>query len=71
MRLLGKLAIVTGATSGIGEATARALAKEFKPLTDMRASEQYRTQVAANLLQRFHAEVSHPDRPASVWSHVS
>jgi xanthine dehydrogenase small subunit len=50
---------------------ARALAKEFKPLTDMRASEQYRTQVAVNLLQRFHAEVSHPDRPASVWSHVS
>lgn len=28
MRLLGKLAIVTGATSGIGAATARALAKE-------------------------------------------
>lgn len=28
MRLLGKLAIVTGASSGIGEATARALAKE-------------------------------------------
>ena len=56
--------------AGVAKA-AWALAKEFKPLTDMRASEQYRTQVAANLLQRFHAEVSHPDRPASVWSHVS
>jgi xanthine dehydrogenase small subunit len=57
-------------TAGVAKA-ARALAKEFKPLTDMRASDHYRTQVAANLLQRFHAEVSHPDRPASVWSHVS
>jgi len=56
--------------AGVAKA-AWALAKEFKPLTDMRASEQYRTQVAANLLQRLHAEVSHPDRPASVWSHVS
>ena len=56
--------------AGVAKA-ARALAKEFTPLTDMRASEQYRTQVAANLLQRFHVEVSHPDRPASVWSHVS
>jgi xanthine dehydrogenase small subunit len=50
---------------------ARALDKEFKPLTDMRASDHYRTQVSANLLQRFHAEVSHPDQAVSVWSHVS
>jgi xanthine dehydrogenase small subunit len=50
---------------------ARALARDFQPLTDARASEQYRAQVAANLLRRFHAEVSHPDRPVSVWNHVS
>jgi len=56
--------------AGVAKA-ARALAKDFKPLTDMRASEHYRAQVAANLLQRFHAEVSHPDQPVSVWSHVS
>jgi len=56
--------------AGVAKA-ARALTKEFKPLTDMRASEHYRTQVAANLLQRFHADVSYPDRPVSVWRHVS
>ena len=50
---------------------ARALAKDFQPLTDMRASEHYRAQVAANLLQRLHAETSRPDQPVSVWSHVS
>jgi xanthine dehydrogenase small subunit len=56
--------------AGIAKA-ARALARDFQPLTDMRASAQYRAQVAANLLQRFQAEVSQPDRPLSVWSHVS
>jgi xanthine dehydrogenase small subunit len=64
---------LTGArwgTAAVGKA-ARALARDFQPLTDMRASEQYRAQVAANLLQRFHTEVSQPDRPVSVWSHVS
>jgi xanthine dehydrogenase small subunit len=63
---------LTGArwdAAGLAKA-ARALARDFQPLTDMRASEQYRTQVAANLVRRFHAEVSQPDRPASVWSHV-
>jgi xanthine dehydrogenase small subunit len=53
------------------EKAARVLAREFKPLTDVRASARYREQVAANLLQRFHADVSHPDRPVSVWRHVS
>ena len=63
---------LTGAqwdTAGVANA-ARALARDFRPLTDMRASVQYRSRVAANLLQRFYAEVSQPDRPASVWSHV-
>jgi xanthine dehydrogenase small subunit len=56
--------------AGVAKA-AQALAKDFKPLTDMRASDHYRAQVATNLLQRFHAEVSQPDQPVSVWSHVS
>jgi xanthine dehydrogenase small subunit len=54
---------------GVAKA-AHALAKDFQPLTDMRASAHYRAQVAANLLQRFQADVSHPDQPLSVWSHV-
>jgi xanthine dehydrogenase small subunit len=49
---------------------AQALAKDFRPITDMRASADYRTRVAANLLTRFHAEVS-GQRAASVWSHAS
>ena len=35
------------------EAAAGALADDFTPLTDMRASAAYRTEVAANLLRRF------------------
>jgi xanthine dehydrogenase small subunit len=42
------------------EATLRAgmaaLAQDFKPLTDMRASAAYRAQVAGNLLRRFWLE---------------
>jgi xanthine dehydrogenase small subunit len=50
---------------------AQALAADFQPLSDMRASANYRAQVATNLLRRFQAEVSQPDRPLSVWTHVS
>ncbi len=49
-----------------------ALADDFKPLTDMRASAGYRLQVAGNLLQRFWLETRATDAlPASatsVWS---
>ncbi|MGH8309270.1 MAG: xanthine dehydrogenase small subunit, partial [Steroidobacteraceae bacterium] len=48
---------------------AQALAKDFRPLTDMRASADYRARVAGNLLTRFHAEVSGRDG-TSVWSHA-
>jgi len=37
-----------------------ALAAEFTPLTDMRASQDYRRQVAANLLRKFHIETTAP-----------
>jgi xanthine dehydrogenase small subunit len=47
----------------------QALAKDFRPLSDMRASAEYRARVAGNLLTRFHAEVS--GRAATtVWSHA-
>ena len=49
-----------------------ALAEDFKPLTDMRASAAYRLQVAQNLLQRFWLETRRenplPVEATSVWS---
>ena len=49
-----------------------ALALDFAPLTDMRASAAYRTQVAQNLLQRFWLETRRtnplPIQATSVWS---
>jgi xanthine dehydrogenase small subunit len=48
---------------------AQALAKDFRPINDMRASADYRTRVAANLLTRFHADAS-GQRETSVWSHA-
>ncbi len=58
------------------EATMRAamaaLAEDFKPLTDMRASAGYRLQVAQNLLQRFWLETrpqdALPERAVSVFA---
>jgi xanthine dehydrogenase small subunit len=37
-----------------------ALAEDFTPISDMRASAAYRRQVAANLIERFHIECSEP-----------
>ena len=52
--------------------TLAALAEDFKPLTDMRASAAYRLQVAQNLLQRFWLETRRdsplPIAATSVWS---
>ena len=49
-----------------------ALAEDFKPLTDMRASADYRLQVAQNLLQRLWLETRSADplpiEATSVWS---
>jgi xanthine dehydrogenase small subunit len=44
------------------EAAMLALADDFQPLTDMRASNVYRLQAAGNLLKRFYLE--HSDEPA-------
>ena len=52
-----------------------ALAQDFKPLSDMRASADYRLQVAQNLLQRFWLETrtvdALPESAVSVWSRES
>ena len=54
------------------KAAQQALAEDYKPLTDMRASAGYRLQVAQNLLRRFWLETRAADPlPAdrlSVWS---
>jgi len=52
---------------------ARALAMDFKPLTDMRASQDYRAEVAGNLLERLYAESRQEvgARATSVWNHVA
>ena len=54
------------------QAAVAALAQDFAPLTDMRASAGYRLQVAGNLLQRLWLE-TRPDAPlaeaeVSVWA---
>jgi xanthine dehydrogenase small subunit len=57
--------------AGIDAAKA-ALAQDFQPLTDMRASADYRLQAARNLLQRFWLETRRenplPASALSVWS---
>ncbi len=48
---------------------AQSLAKDFQPITDMRASQDYRVRVARNLLQRFFAELSQSGRNIGVWNY--
>jgi xanthine dehydrogenase small subunit len=61
-------------TEGTLQAAQAALARDFTPLTDMRASAGYRAQVAQNLLRRFWLETRRTDPlPASalnVWRSV-
>lgn len=45
------------------EAAARAIAGDFQPMTDMRASAEYRATVARNLIRRFWLEQSEPGLP--------
>jgi xanthine dehydrogenase small subunit len=50
-------ALLAGGWGGAGiEAAAAALAADFEPLSDLRASRDYRLRGAANLLRRFHLE---------------
>jgi xanthine dehydrogenase small subunit len=43
------------------ERAVAALSGDFQPISDMRASADYRARVAGNLLRRLHAEITHPD----------
>jgi xanthine dehydrogenase small subunit len=40
------------------EAATAKFAEDFQPITDMRASKDYRLMVAQNLLRRFHLETT-------------
>ena len=48
------------------EAAIIALAEDYQPLTDMRATGPYRRRVAGNLLKRFHLETTGAN-PANIW----
>lgn len=48
-------------------AVASALAEEFTPLTDMRASAEYRRAVCQQLLERFYIESTEPDIPVNLY----
>ena len=52
------------------EAAARAVGDDFQPLTDMRASADYRRTVAANLFRRFWLEQSEPGLPVRLTQAV-
>jgi xanthine dehydrogenase small subunit len=62
-------------TQATAEAAAAALAKDFKPLSDMRASAAYRLRVAQNLFTRLWLETRDDaplaSREVSVWQAVS
>ncbi|MBM3358705.1 MAG: xanthine dehydrogenase small subunit [Betaproteobacteria bacterium] len=45
---------------------AEALALDFRPITDMRAGNGYRLQVAGNLLRRFYLEHRDPEAPSRI-----
>jgi len=48
----------------------RALDEDFKPLSDMRASSDYRQTVAKNLLQRFFVETTTPNAETQVYRYA-
>lgn len=52
------------------EAACQALAEDFTPLSDLRASSQYRLLVAQNLLRKCLIETHTPDLPTRVAAHV-
>ncbi len=54
---------------GMGPAIA-ALATDFDPITDLRASRSYRQRVAGNLLRRLVADADGDSGNTSVWSHA-
>ncbi len=48
----------------------RAIKKDFQPISDARASAAYRILIAQNMLSRLHFEISSPDVPTRITTHV-
>ena len=57
-------------TTEVPPAAIEAIQASTRPLTDVRASEQYRRQIAINLIRRFHVEIA-ADEPVRVHSRAS
>jgi xanthine dehydrogenase small subunit len=51
-------------------AAQQALAADYKPMTDMRASDAYRATAAKNLLKRFYIETTQPDTATQVYRYA-
>ena len=45
----------------------QALANDFAPISDMRASEDYRQRIVKNLLQKFFVETTQPGEAVNVY----
>ena len=52
------------------EAAAKLLDLDYAPMSDMRASAKYRSDVARGLLQRFFIETTEPDVATRIYSHA-
>jgi xanthine dehydrogenase small subunit len=52
------------------ERAAAALAQDFSPMSDLRASREYRLRVAQNLLRKAFLELTRPSLPTRVTDHV-
>jgi xanthine dehydrogenase small subunit len=52
------------------ERACAALSEDFTPLSDFRASKEYRQLIAQNLLRKFFVELQTPDLATRVTAHV-
>ncbi len=57
-------------TQDVADQAAALMARDYQPMTDMRASADYRLQAAQNLLQRFYVETTSPDVKTQVYRYA-
>ena len=71
-RAAGGEAALTGRSwdKAAAEAAAAALAQDFTPLTDFRATAAYRLLAAQNLVRKFHLETTEPEVATRVLDYV-
>ena len=56
-------------TEKTAQAAMKKIAEDFTPLSDMRASADYRRQIAQNLLYRFFIETTQPETETRVYNY--